>query len=173
MPTDFSELLDEHFEREEPHLRAYLRRRIPRHEDCRDYVQEVYARVLAAPPREDISSWAGLFKRVASNLLIDRFRRDVRREAAAHVAMWDEFDQADEQPSIERTLIARERLAAVSEALKEVSPVARSVFLLVRVEGLSHREAAEKMGLDVKIAYRHVASVLNLISRKLAQNLSS
>ncbi len=68
-------------------------------------------------------------------------------------------------------MVAHERLAAVAEALKEVSPVARSVFLLVRVEGLSYAEAAERLGLDVKSAYRHVERVLNVISRRVADTL--
>ena len=45
----------------------------------------------------------------------------------------------------------------------------RSVFLLVRVEGLTHRDAAKRLGLDVKQASRHVERVLAHLARALAE----
>jgi RNA polymerase sigma factor (sigma-70 family) len=141
-PPDFRQLLDERLKSEEPLLRAYLKRRLWRHEDVGDYVQEVYARVLATPPTAEVSNWRGLLRRIAANLVIDRSRRDRTRAASDHVEIEDDLDQFDEQPSAERVLIARERLAAVAEALKHASPVARSGFFLWRVVGLCHSAPA-------------------------------
>ena len=57
----------------------------------------------------------------------------------------------------------------MAEALKAVDPVARSVFLLVRVEGLTHREAADRLGLDMKRASHLVEKVLTHLARALAE----
>ena len=171
MPPEFNQLLDSRMKAEEPLLRAYLRRHLRAHEDVEDYVQEVYARVLATPPKLQVDSWQGLLRRVASNLIIDRARRARTRSSALHVAFEDDFELGDDQPSAEQAIIARQRLQIVADAVREAAPVARAVFLLVRVEGLSHRAAAERLGIDVKIASRHVERVLALISRRLAETI--
>jgi RNA polymerase sigma-70 factor (ECF subfamily) len=171
LSLDFRLLFDERSKREEPLLRAYLRRRVRRHEDIDDYVQEVYARVLATPQATPVSNWQGFLRRIAANLLIDRARRAKARFETHHVEIDDGFEPVDDQPTSEQALMARQRLAAVVEALKDISPVARSAFLLVRLEGLSHRDAAERLDLDVKIVSRHVERTLILISRRVAENL--
>ena len=171
VPPNPPPLLASHVHAEEPLLRAYLRRRVRAPEDVDDYVQEVYARVLAAPPTQEVASWQGLLRRIACNLIIDRTRRARSSAASSHVALTTDLEIGDEQPSAEHTLIARQRLDAVAAAIKEASPIARAVFLLVRVEGLTHRAAAERLGIDVKIASRHVERVLALIARRLAETI--
>lgn len=171
VPPNPPPLLASQVQAEEPLLRAYLRRRLRAHEDVDDYVQEVYARVLATPPTRAVASWQGLLRRIAANLIIDRSRRARSSAAAQHVALEPDLELGDERPSVERALVARQRLEAVAEAIKEASPIARAVFLLVRVEGLTHRAAAERLGIDVKIASRHVERVLALIARRLAETI--
>jgi RNA polymerase sigma-70 factor (ECF subfamily) len=171
MSSDFRQLLAEKLTSEEPLLRAYLKQRVGRGEDINDYVQEVYARILTTPPKAAISSWQGLLRRVAANLLIDQTRRDRTSGASGHVGLDDEFDPLDDQPSPEQWLMARQRLNAVDGVLRRMPPVARAVFLLVRVEGLSHRATAERLGLDVKSVSRHVERVLVLISRAMVERV--
>jgi RNA polymerase sigma-70 factor (ECF subfamily) len=163
--------LDEQIKQQEPLLRAYVKRRVRRPEDVEDYIQEVYARVLAMPPKTSVLNWQGLLRRVAANLIIDRARRAHARAASSHFNFDGHREPADDRPTAEESLVAHQRLAAVADALKELSPVARSVFLLVRVEGMSYRTAAERLGVDVKAAYRYVEHALNLISRRLADSL--
>jgi RNA polymerase sigma-70 factor (ECF subfamily) len=171
VPSEPHPLLESRVKAEEPHLRAYLRRRLRAHEDVEDYVQEVYARVLATPPAAEVASWQGLLRRIASNLIVDSSRRARARSAALHVALEPDFEIRDEGPSPEEALLARQRLEVVAEAIRQASPIARAVFLLVRVEGLTHRAAAERLGIDAKVASRHVERVLALISRRLAETI--
>ena len=150
-------------------LRAYFKRRVRNSADVDDYVQEVYARVLGATPSKKIGSWRGFLFRAASNLLVDHSRRDQTRMRSGHIALDDAPGLTDGQPSAERALAARQRLRAMAEALKAVDPVARSVFLLVRVEGLTHREAADRLGLDMKRASHLVEKVLTHLARAMAE----
>jgi RNA polymerase sigma-70 factor (ECF subfamily) len=152
-------------------LRAYLRRRVRNPADVDDYVQEVYAKVLKASPAEKIGTMRGFLFRVASNLLADRFRRDRTRMLESHVTIDSAPGLADGRPGPERELRARQRLSALSEALKSVDPIARSIFLLVRVDGLSHREAGERFGMEAKQASHQVDRVLAYLARTLAGEL--
>jgi RNA polymerase sigma factor (sigma-70 family) len=154
-----------------PALRAYLRRRVRNPADVDDYVQEVYAKVLKAAPAEKIGTMRGFLFRVASNLLADRFRRDQARMRESHVTIDSTPGLTDGRPGPERELRARERLRALSDALKSVDPIARSIFLLVRVHGLSHREAGERFGMEAKQASHQVERVLAYLARTLAGEL--
>jgi len=154
-------------------LRAYLRRRVRNTADVDDYVQEIYARVLASVPDRNVSNWRGFLLRVASNLLTDSFRRKRAHMRDKHIPLEEAIDLLDGQPSVERILEGCEDVQCLTRILESVDPVARSVFLLVRVDGLTHREAAERLGLDTKQASRHVERVLARLARALAGGASA
>ncbi len=151
-------------------LRAYFRKRVRNVDDVDDYVQEVYARVLSAAPSQKIDSWRGFLLRVASNLITDGFRRDQTRMKSSHITLDDILNLTDGTPTAEDGVHARQQLKLVTEALSSVEPMARDVFLLVRVEGLTHREAAERFGIETKQASRHIERVLAQLTRALARN---
>lgn len=151
-------------------LQGYFRRRVRRAEDAEDFVQDVYLRVLAAgPDAEKVRSWRGFLLRAASNLLVDKHRRSEARMESEHVAIEGELhDGGTDHP--ERVLIGRDALHALSEGLKTLSPNARDAFLLVRVDGLSHKEAAARLGIEPKAVSRHVERSLARLSAMLADS---
>ena len=150
-------------------LRSYFRRRVERPEDAEDFVQDVYLRVLAmGPDAQKVRSWRGFLLHAASNLLIDKHRRSAARMEKDHVVLSDDvLDGGTDNP--ERVLIGRDELHALSEALKTLSPVARDAFLLVRVEGLSHRDAATRLGIETKALSRHIERSLARLAAMLAE----
>jgi RNA polymerase sigma factor (sigma-70 family) len=149
-------------------LRAYLARRLRNRHEVDDYVQDVYVRVLSSRSTKKVESWRGLLLRIASNLLIDRKRRDTVRRRDDHIPVEAEGDLLDENGhSPERTLLAKEELATLSQALEALDPRVRTVFLAVRVEGLSLREAGARVGVDDKAAARMVERAVALAARSL------
>ncbi len=149
-------------------LRAYLARRLRNRHEVDDYVQDVYVRVLSSRSTKKVESWRGLLLRIASNLLIDRNRRDTVRRRDDHIQVEAEGDLLDENGhSPERTLLAKEELATLSKALDALDPRTRTVFLAVRVEGLSLREAGARVGVDDKAAGRMVERAVALAARSL------
>lgn len=151
-------------------LRGYFARRVRHPQDVDDYVQDVYLRALSAAPTEKVDNWRGFLLRVAATLLVDRFRRDSTRRRDEHQGLDESGELTDDQAfSPEHTAMVRQELAALEETLKQVDPLARNVFLLVRVDGLSHRDVAERLGLDVKMVSRHIERVLAFLARALAE----
>jgi RNA polymerase sigma-70 factor (ECF subfamily) len=153
-------------------LRSYFRRRVRPGEDAEDFVQDVYLRVISASPDpQKIASWRGFLLRAASNLLIDRYRRSETRMEGSHVAIENDLqDEGTDDP--ERILIGRGELHALSEAMKILSPAAREAFLLVRVEGFSHKDAAARLGIETKAVSRHVERSLARLAAMLAEPMS-
>ena len=103
--------------------------RIVGHEDARELTQEVFLRVarVAVPETSDGGRRAWLF-RIARNLALNHVR-DVRREGVKA----ELIDQATTQPM-------QALATALREALDELNPVDRDVFLMREVGGLSYEE---------------------------------
>ncbi len=60
----------------------------------------------------------------------------------------------------DRIIGARQELDHLGRALQTISPTARDAFLLVRVEGYSHKEAARELGISPKAVSHHVDRTL-------------
>jgi len=100
-----------------------------------DVVQESYLRLLQArgAPADEEGRRRYLF-RIATNLL-----HDERRGAARHAAL--------EESELPPTKAARPEDADVGRALRELEPRDRRLLWLAHVEGFSHREIAEAIGV--------------------------
>jgi len=140
-------------------LRAYLKRRVRNPCDIDDMVQDVYVRVLSAPQTGIVENARGFLRRIASNLLIDNHRRKAARMVDDHMPL-DEGLIDDCVATPERIIGARQELDHLGRALETISPTARDAFLLVRVEGYSHKEAARELGITPKAVSHHVDRTL-------------
>ncbi|WP_044559421.1 RNA polymerase sigma factor [Azospirillum sp. B4] len=158
------------FEAHQSVLRGYFARRVRQAQDVDDYVQDVYLRALAAAPARGVDNWRAFLLRVANSLLIDRFRRNAVRHQDAHHALDDVAELVDDGIATpERTVMFRQELACLEAALRDVDPLARHAFLLVRVDGLSHREVASRLGLEVKMVSRQIERVLAHLARTMVE----
>lgn len=75
----------------------------------------------------------------------------------------------DDTATPERILGAREELAVLGQALTAMTPVARDAFLLVRVEGYSHKEAARTLGITPKAVSHHVERTLARLAERVME----
>ena len=135
--------------------------------DIADLRQEIYVRVLEAAQRQIPDRAAQFVFRTARNLLTDRVRRDhvVPIEAAVDL---DAVEIAIDEPGPDRTLMARDELRQLQAALDLLPPRCREAIVLGRIEGLSGREIAQRMGIGVATVSEHLANGLCA----LADNLS-
>ena len=147
-------------------LMQFLRRSWPNKSDIDDLAQEVYARVYEAA-REKIPQPVKPFVfTIARNLLIDRVRHEqvIPIEAAADL---EALEIAVDTPAPDRTLMARDELRRVQAALDRLPAREREAIVLGRVDGLSRREIALRMG----IAESAVAQYLSRGIRGLVNTL--
>jgi RNA polymerase sigma factor (sigma-70 family) len=144
-------------EKDEPRLRNYIRKHVVDLEAAEDILQEVFVELVEAyrlvKPIEQVSGW--LF-RVAKNRIIDRFRG--RRLESLSQAQYGEDDDAavsleDLLPSPdagpEAAYVRSVLLDEIDEALEEMPPEQRSVFIAHEWEGYSFKELAEETGVSV------------------------
>jgi RNA polymerase sigma-70 factor (ECF subfamily) len=149
-------------------LKAYFTRHLKSNQDAEDCVHEVYSRVLAsAETAGAVKNWRALLVTVAKSVVVDQFRRDAARRRDQHLPLDDDLDLLhDPQPDPESAVSARQRLAAAEKVLAELDPVCRQVFLLARVDGLSHKEIAKRLGIAQISVGRHVQQALYALARR-------
>lgn len=138
-------------------LMHYLRHHWRNQSEIADLRQEVYMRVCEAANTELPHPPAKPFVfAIARNLLIDRIRRQQIVPIDA-VSDLDALNIALDQPGPDRHVIARDQLRKVQEALDRLPPRCREAVWLKKVEGLSMREIAQRMGISENTVDRHLS----------------
>jgi RNA polymerase sigma factor (sigma-70 family) len=169
-----NQLLSQAMERDEPRLRSFIRKHVADSGDAEDVLQDVFYELLEAyrlmKPVEHVTAW--LF-RVARNRMIDLFRRKKAGSLNEPVVAGEEGDilvLEDLLPSAEagpEAAYARNLLIdALDDALEELPPMQRDVFIAHELEGRSFREISAETGLSVNtlLSRKHYA-VLHLRRR--------
>jgi RNA polymerase sigma factor (sigma-70 family) len=144
-------------EKDEPRLRNYIRKHVVDLEAAEDILQEVFVELVEAyrlvKPIEQVSGW--LF-RVAKNRIIDRFRgrrleslsqAQYGEDDAAAVSLEDLLPSPDAGP--EAAYVRGVLLDEIDEALEEMPPEQRHVFVAHEWEGHSFKELSEETGVSV------------------------
>jgi RNA polymerase sigma factor (sigma-70 family) len=165
--------ISEVVERERSRLRHFIRRRVPDPRDAEDILQEVFYELVEANrllmPIEHVTGW--LF-RVARNRITDLFRKRQPESFtdAAVVADDEPLRLEDLLPSPDagpEALYARGVLLdALEQALDELPPEQREVFVAHELEGRSFKELAAASGVGVNtLLSRKRYAVLHLRAR--------
>lgn len=151
-----------------PVLVGYLCRRVSE-EDAKDIAQEAFVRMLRyrAYPLDQLKA---LMYRVATNVLLDRARRDRSRGAPLHVSLEADHDaMASDEPAHEERVESQRALALVRAAILQLPERCREVYLLNRIEGMSYTEIARHCGISVKAVEKHIGRALRVLRERLAQ----
>jgi RNA polymerase sigma-70 factor, ECF subfamily len=128
--------------RHAPHIDAVVRRLVGQDLDlAADIAQEVWIQIFRALPQyrgeSQFGTWA---HRIAVNRTLNALRK-TRRLAKIETDV--EEDSAVVDPDPDRSLM----MATIENAARQLSPGARAVFLLHDVEGYTHEEIAERLGI--------------------------
>jgi RNA polymerase sigma-70 factor (ECF subfamily) len=162
------ESLDGWFKREilahDAMLLRYLLRAWRKKDEVHDLRQETYARVYEAALTARPKSARSFLFTTAHHLMADRLRRErvVSIEAVADI---DALNLSVDEISAEQHVSARQELKLLAHALDLLPPRCRKVMWLRRVEGLSQREVAERLGVSVKAVEQQVSKGSRLLAQ--------
>jgi len=128
-------------------LTVYLNRAWRTRAEVSDLRQETYARVYASAARALPRSPKSFLFATARNLMTDKVRR-------AKVLSVDYGKDADlpsfpvDELTPERCLSSRDELRRLTRAFDRLPELTRTVIWMLRVEGYSQREAAQRLGIE-------------------------
>ncbi|HEU4959281.1 MAG TPA: RNA polymerase sigma factor [Sphingomonas sp.] len=142
--------------------------------EAEDILQDVWMRA-GGQRAGSVEHWRAFLFRTAHNLYIDRLRE--RRRRAARERRWSEEahgpiaageEVADRDPAADEAIAAREEAARLASAIANLPEGARRAFELHKIDGLSHGEVAQKLGISKSGVEKHMAVAMRHLRRMLA-----
>lgn len=154
-----------------PKLRRYVHRLMTSGsdvDDVDDIVQEVYVRAYAAKKTEKLAFAKAYLFRIARNLT---FKSNTKKtshiqklvEDFAAEGIIDNVVPQDEQ------LHQKRRLKVFFEAVSRLPPQCRQVFILRQLDGLTHQEISQKLGISTSTVEKHIAKGLRLSAQYMTE----
>lgn len=131
--------------------------------DVADIRQDVYEHICEAAHEHIPEQTKAFVFRTARNLIIDRFRHEqvVSIEAVPNL---DALEIAFDGPGPDRTAAARGELRRLQTALDRLPPRCREAIVLGRIEGLSGREIATRMGVSEEAVSKHLKKEIRALA---------
>ncbi|KAF1073151.1 RNA polymerase sigma factor [Variovorax sp.] len=166
MAQETRPVLTEYLARHYVSLKHRLTRLLGSSDLAGDALQDTWLRLQSRPEEDEVQSPVGYVLRVAVNIAVDIRRRQAR------TLSWDEVQEVqslvDPAPGPARTAEARSEMALLLERVGRMPARRQDIFLLVHWEGLSHKEAADRLGVsqrtvayELKRAHEAVDAVMN------------
>lgn len=141
--------LDRLMERHRAPLVGFATRMIGRTEDAEEIAQETFVRayfqIHTYRPKAPFVAW---LYQIARNLCRDHFRSRAYKQGLASEAL-DHLQQEPVQQQ-ENSEAEQARIDAVQAALIKLPSKLRECLILTSIEGLSHAEAGDRLGLSAK-----------------------
>ena len=147
-------------------LTRYLKRLWKSPAEVLDLRQETYVRVYEGAAKTLPRSPRSFLFATAHNLLVDRIRRQ-RILQVDHTLDPDLLQLSVDELTPERCLTARDELRCLTRAFDGLPETTRAVIWLRRVEGLSQREAAQRLGIEEGALEGHMSRGLRTLARDM------
>lgn len=148
-----------------PELRRYVGRRLGNTNLASDMVQDAFVR-LAEQPAGQVQDFRAYLYRIARNLLLDHAKQERRRQTftATHeyLALF-----ADDAPSPEDVADARLKLERLQGVVGELPLRTQQVFVLTRIDALTHEAAAKRLGISESAVQKHLATAIQHVVHRL------
>jgi RNA polymerase sigma factor (sigma-70 family) len=148
-------------------LRRFLARRHVNPDEAADIVQETYCRILNAGDAESIRHPRAFLLKTATNVLLNQLKHR-RASADGHAGDLDRIELETDDPSPYRTLKGEQEWAIVRQALEELAPKCREVFVMHRFEQMSYSEISVELNLSVSMIEKYVSQALATLRQRLA-----
>ncbi|MGF7150073.1 RNA polymerase sigma-70 factor (ECF subfamily) [Sphingomonas zeicaulis] len=141
--------------------------------EAEDLLQELWIKLQQNPPGDVQDARAYLF-RMAQNLVKDRLRTRQRRmerdrrwadEVTDFAAAT--LDAVDRRKTAEEEMLDREEVATLASAIANLPDGARRAFELHKLQGLSHADVANRLGISKSGVEKHMAVAMKNLKRTL------
>lgn len=150
-------------------LVTYLTMKLRSRDQAMDVAQETFLRVLTQPPSRTIQQPRAFLYKTALNLSIDLFRR--RKWQAEERLDTEELRDILTVPAEQETLLElREQVHCLYQAIQELPPRCRQVFLLHKFKERSHSEIAAQLGISKSMVEKHIIKAMAHCRNRFGDN---
>jgi len=111
------------------------------YEDARDILNEGFVKVFRYLERYQVgTSLESWMKRIMINTSIDFYRKEIRHRS-------EDIDTAQYKVVDDKDVISNFTAQEILKSIQKLPPAYRAVFNLYAIEGYSHKEVAESLGI--------------------------
>jgi RNA polymerase sigma-70 factor (ECF subfamily) len=147
-------------------LRRYLARLVGCRTEAQDLAHDSYARVIPVIRKGEAEAPQALLYTTARRLAINRLRH--RDRAMTQPVTTETLDATFAAgPGVPQTVMAREELVQLERALAQLPPGCRAVLLLRKVELLSNKETAQRLGVTRSTVEKQQVRAVRLLREAL------
>lgn len=156
--------LDALFRRYARELKGFAYRRLQDQEAAADVVQDGFLRYLvwhrARTEPTSASDARNVLWTVVGNLTVDIARQ--KKARGHHTSLEIVADRLiDAYPTPDRIVEGRQAYRLLKMALDESPPAQRTALLLNRVEGLTHAEIGQRLGVSASMVSKYIMAVMD------------
>ena len=156
------------FERHHEDLLRFFTRKLGCRDLAADCAQETYVHLARMGPSVPIQNPRAFLFRVATNLAIDYLRKSRTRGTVLSIEPPPE-DAPSTAPSVEAVIEAKQRVARLESAIKELSVKRRTALLLNRLEGKTHADIARTLGVSESMVAKYIVQALRHCRARLQE----
>jgi len=139
-------------------LYAYLVRKLRCTHQAADITQDTFEKLLTKDNLAELHQPRAFLTTTATHLMINIIRRRQLESTYLQYLQLTKEEQYVESP--EQLAIALESLVAIANLLDSVSPKAREIFLMSRLDNTPHAEIAQHFGISVVRVRQYLTQVL-------------
>ena len=146
-------------------LRRYLTRLLGNTSEAQDIAHDAYLRVFPDGEKSTANQPEAVLYTTARRLAINRLKR---RSISPFLPTSLPLETAaSSAPGVAQQVMARQEWSLLEAAIRELPEGCRTVLLLRKVELLSHREIADRLGIAVSTVEKQHARALRLLRAAL------
>ncbi|MEM6415654.1 MAG: sigma-70 family RNA polymerase sigma factor [Pseudomonadota bacterium] len=139
-------------------LTRFLMGRLGCAETAEDILQSLSERLLGTPATTEVRNKKAYLFRAAANAA-NSSTRLAQTRAFNEAAAANQFDQTD-QIDPERTLVGRQMLATVEEAIAELPILTQRIFIAFKIKGETQQSIAQRFGVSLSTVEKRLASAV-------------
>jgi RNA polymerase sigma factor (sigma-70 family) len=152
-------------------LRRYLATVLENPHEAQDIAHDAYVRTYRAMQGQEINQPKAFLFTTARRLALNfRIRRGSRMRPEENTVL---DRAAADTPDAAQTTMARQEQEDVAAAISRLPEGCRTVLILRNLEGLSHREIADRLGLSCSTVEKHLARALRLLREEIVEKPSN
>ena len=137
-----------------------------------DLIQDLYLKISTIEAGTEVRTPVALLYRMAANVMVDHVRstqRSSRRNAEWRLDNRQDVggEEVVDGPPADEVVMGKQRARQLAEAVAELPPQMGRAFRLHKLEGLSQAQAAQAMGVSVKMIEQHIQAAIHRLTQRL------
>lgn len=143
-----------------PKLTRYLTFRMKNHADSEEIAQEVYLRLMRIKDVDLVQNPNAYLFKIANNLVSEILLKKSKAPITIDLADAVENGLDEDTNTLARKIESDAEIKRLEKLLEELPPLYRSVLLLRKRDGYSHKEIAEKLSISKNTVHIYLTRAL-------------